>query len=285
MEVDAKRAKFRLYRSSLDEVGLSTAADDALICPLCWQETSFDDLTPEHFVPESVGGKDTVLTCSRCNHDHGSRLDSHLTNYQRMMDAFQGHGSFRTKLNVNGHKLVANLEWLDGHKHFKVIGKATNPSEWNAAHKEFQAGNVSELKCTMYFRYSKKNFERALLRAAYLVAFKCFGYDYAMHDIAQVIRRRIVDPSLSHPRLSSMIIEADKFAPPHDLQHYIIPGNVTGVDFILVVIRVRRATTKYLAVFLPVPGDRSSEFFQLMEVSEKQNNGKTFRIPPERIYY
>jgi len=98
MDIDAKRIKFRLYRSSLDEVGIPTAADDALICPLCWEETSFDDLTPDHFVPESVGGKDTILTCSRCNHDHGSRLDSHLTNYQRMMDAIAANAIMRFRV-------------------------------------------------------------------------------------------------------------------------------------------------------------------------------------------
>src|SRR6185437_7159452 len=238
----------------------------------------------EHVVPGAVGGTETMLTCRRCNNDMGSDLDAHLVQYQRVIDAFRGHGKLRTKVNINGHRLVANLEWGNGHKHFYVVGKATNPAASDGSEREFASGNVSTMDFTLFFNYTKNNFQTAVLRAAYLILFKCFGYEYAHHEITQVIRRRIANPTLDHPRLTSLIIEVRNFAPELDAQHYVVPGNVNGVEFFLVIIRVRRATMSYLAAFLPVPTHRCDEFFDVMERCAKEHDGETLTIPTSAIF-
>jgi hypothetical protein len=284
MTTDPKRANFDHYRKSLAAAGISTTSPNALICPLCWQETAYDDLTVEHIVPASVGGRQTTLTCRRCNNDHGCNLDAHLAQHQRITDALQGHGVLKTRLNINGHELAANLEWGEGYKHFHVVGKATDPAACDASQQEFAAGRVSTMNFTLLFDYIKNNFQTAVLRGAYLALFKCFGYEYVHHDIVQVIRRRITDPSLEHPRLASLILEARNFTPPYDAQHYVVPGNVNGVAFFLVIIRVRRVTTTYLGACLPVPGDRCDEFFDLMEQCAKEHNGKTLTIPTATMF-
>lgn len=279
MTCDAKRAKFEFFRNSLAAAGIATSDDDSLICPLCWQETPYKDISLEHIVPDSVGGRQTTLTCRRCNNDHGRDLDSHLAQYQRIKDAFQGHGTLKTKLNVNGHEMIANLRWGDGQKNFHVIDKATNPVASDASQREFSDGKVSTIDFTIYLDYIKNNFQTAILRAAYLVLFKCYGYEYAHHEIVQVIRRRIADRALDHPSLASLIFEARNFTPPYDNQHYVVPGNVNGVEFFLVIIRVRRETTSYLGAYLPVPIGRCEEFFNLMELTAKEHNGETLTIP------
>ncbi|MFC1588193.1 HNH endonuclease [Planctomycetota bacterium] len=284
MAHDAKQTMFDHYRKNLTATGISTASADSLICPLCWQETPYDDLTIEHVVPGSVGGKQTTLTCRRCNNDHGSDLDAHLAQYQRITDAFQGRDQLKTKLNINGHELVANLEWGDGHKHFHIVGKATNPAASDGLQQDFAASNVSTMNCTLFFDYIKNNFQTDVLRAAYLIIFKCFDYRYVHHEVVQAIRRRIADPSLEHPRLASLILEARNFKPPYDAQHHVVPGNVNGVEFFLVIIRVRRATTTYLGAYLPVPVDRSDEFFGLMELCAKEHNGEMLTIPTEAMF-
>ena len=284
MTTDPKRAKFEHARRSLAATEISTKQTDSLPCPLCWQETRFDRLTLEHIVPSAVGGTQTVLTCRGCNNDHGSDFDAHLAQHQSIVDAFRGHGTLRTKLNVNGHQLSANLEWGDGHKHFHVVGKATNPASSDAAEREFVSGKVFEIDLTLFFGYDKTRFQKAVLRAAYLILFKCFGYEYARHDVVQAIRRRITDPTLEHPRLASLIIEAKNFSPGNDRQHYIVPGNVNGVEFFLVIIRVRRSTTSYLGAYMPVPVARCNEFFDLMEQCAKEHNGETLTIPEGAIF-
>jgi len=258
--------------------------DGSLICPLCWQETAYDDLSLEHVVPISVGGTCKILTCQQCNNEHGSDLDAHLAQYQTVADAFRGHGTLPTILKVNGNEVVANLEWRDGSKNFIVVGKASNPAASDAIQQEFKAGKVSEVNVTLHFGYAKNNFQTAVLRAAYLVIFKCFGYQYAKHDVVQVIRRRICDLSLQHPRLGSLILELRNCRPPYDEPHLVTRGNVNGVEFFLVIIRVRKATTTYLGAYLPVPGDRDEEFFHVMEQCAREHHGETLTIPATRIF-
>lgn len=107
-----KRTKFNQLRKSMMDAGISPDSNESLVCPLCWQVTPYGSLSLEHVVSSSVGGKQTPLTCRRCNNVHGYDLDSHLAQYQRIADAFRGHGSLKTELDVNGHKMAANLKWL-----------------------------------------------------------------------------------------------------------------------------------------------------------------------------
>jgi hypothetical protein len=284
MATGVNKTKLDHYRRSLEAAGMTTSSRDSLVCPLCWRETACDELTREHVVPRSVGGSQTVLTCRACNNDHGRSLDAHLSEYQRTADAFQGHGVLPTTLDVNGNRLAANLRWGEGRKDFVVVGKATSPGAWAAVQADFAAGKVSELRFTLAPRFCKHSFQTAILRAAYLVLFKCFGYEYVRHEVVQVVRRRIADPTLGHPRVASLTFEARNLSPPYDAQHYVVPGNVNGVEFFLVVLRVRRSTTRYLGAYLPVPVDRSQEFFGLMERCAKDYNGKTLTVPARAIF-
>lgn len=285
MSHDIKRAKFECFRNSLTTTGLTTANDNAVLCPLCWQETSYDDLSLEHMVPGSVGGTQTTLTCRRCNNLHGRDLDSHVAHFQRVKDALKGHGTLKTTLNINGHELAANLEWGSDFKNFRVVGKATNPAASKASLEEFKAGKVSEVNFTVNFDYVRNNFNTAVLRAAYLILFNYFGYKYARHDIVQIVRRRIADRSLLHPNLSSLVLEARNFRPPVDNQHFVVGGDVNGVDFFLVIIRVRRKTTTYLGAYMPVPVPRCNEFFDLMELTAREHNGGKLTIPNAAMFW
>ena len=283
MTKNGKKALFDRYRRSLAAAGLVTAHDDSLICPLCWQETTYAGLSCEDFVPRSVGGRRKTLTCRKCNNKQGSFIDEHLSQFQRSRDAFQGHGTFRAKLIVSGNEVTANLKWGKRRKDFSVVGKASNPAVSNEIEEYFKTGKVPQLNFTILFGYAKNNFQTAVLRAAYLVLFKCFGYEYANHEIVQTIRRRICDPSIEHPRLGSLIIELRNCRLPYDKQHVVAPGKVNGVGFFLVIIRVRKATTTYLGAFLPAPGERSDEFFDLMEQWSRKHDAGTFTIPTKGL--
>ncbi len=284
MTRDDKRFKFDFYRKSLAAAGLTTNDSEALICPLCWRETHYKDLSREHIVPSAVGGKQRILTCESCNNDDGSDLDAHLSRYQAVADALQGHGTLPTKLKVNRKEVVANLGWRKGTKDFTVVGKASNPETLAEIQRDFADGKVEKLDFTIFFKYSKNSFQTAVLRAAYLIIFKYFGYEWARHDVVQTVRRRIADPSLEFPRLESLVLEFNNFTPPHDSQHYVVPGNVNGVEFLLAIIRVRKKTTTYLGAFLPVPIKGSGQFFTLMEQFAKEHNGETLMVPPKTIF-
>ncbi|QDT33302.1 HNH endonuclease [Thalassoglobus polymorphus] len=267
-----KKALFENYRASQTSVDLPTDHEDALICPLCWEETAYNDLSIEHALPGSVGGSAKVLTCRSCNNEHGSSLDSHLSQFQKLKDALQGHGTIATELNINGKRMVANLDWKN--KNFHVVGKATDPRVNDLVKDEFQAGLVEKMKVTFSFGYAKNQFNRAALRAAYLVLFRCFGYQYVVHDVVQILRRRICDPTQEFPRLGSMIVEfrnKDNF-PDHE-PHLVSVGNVNDVQFFLVILRVKKATISHIGVFMPAPTAPTDLFFELMDRCSQEHNG------------
>ena len=281
---DKKRRIFDHYRKSLKAAGLQALSGNSVICPLCWQDADYASLSLEHIVPRKVGGKREILTCTRCNNEHGSALDSHLSQFQNVQDGFGGHGTIPAKLSAHGHTVTAKIEWGDGYKNIHIVGRASNPAEVSAIQEQFKAGNIDELNLTLPFGYIKNRFQTALLRCAYLAVFKCFGYEYAKHDVVQVIRQRICAPSLEYPRLGSLIGELRDGEIPYKDPYIIVPGNVNGVEFFLVIIQLRKETTTIHCVFMPVPVERSDEFYGIMEHCSEDYKGKMLHIPYELAF-
>jgi hypothetical protein len=284
MSTELKEKLFEHCRQSLAAAELTTVSERALICPLCWQETPYGDMSLEHAVPGAVGGKYTTLTCRRCNNDQGAALDSHVANFQTIIDTFKGHGALPVTLDVNGKRMAANLKWGDGSKDFHVVAKASNPKEVAAIQQDFKAGLVPELSFSFSYGYALNLLNTALLRAAYLVLFKCFGYEYARHEIIQSLRRRICDTSLDQPQLGPLMIQLQNGELPYDEPHLIAPGNVNGVEFFLVILRLKKETTTWRGVYMPIPGERDAEFFGLMEQCSREHNGERLTLPRKAIF-
>lgn len=279
-----KRDLFDYYRRSLSAAGIEVTNPGAVLCPLCWKETDYDDLSLEYIVPVSVGGRHFILTCTQCNNSHGSILDSHLVQFQAIHDAFKGHGTIPAKLPAHGKEIAANIEWGDGYKNIKIVGRASDPTSVSAMQKGLKAGNIDKLTLRLKLGYIKDRFQKALLRSAYLAVFKCFGYEYANREVVQVIRRRISDTSLNYPRLGSLIGEIRNGKFKCKKSYAIAPGNVNGIDFFLVILQLRKETTTSHFVFMPSLTDNSDEFYEAMERSSMDNNGKTFNIPSEILF-
>lgn len=282
MSAELKETLFQHCRRSLAAAEMTTASERSLVCPLCWQETAFQDLSLEHAVPGAVGGKHTTLTCRKCNNDQGATLDSHVANYQAVTDAFKGHGTLPVTLKVNGKRMVANLHW--GTKNFHVVPKASNPNEVTAIRQDFKNNDVPEFSFSLSYGYALNTLNTALLRAAYLVLFKCFGYEYARHEIVQSLRRRICETSLEQPQLGPLMIQLQNAELPYDEPHLIAPGNVNGVEFFLVILRLKKETTTWRGVYMPNPGDRDAEFFDLMEQCSREHDGEQLKIPTKAIF-
>jgi hypothetical protein len=277
------KSSFAECRRDLIRAGLATQHDDAIICPLCWKEVTFAELSVEHIPPASVGGTAKTLTCRRCNNEHGSAIDSHLAQSQVIADAFGGRGTIPTTLRVNGHAVRADLEWLEQAKHFEVVGKASNPRSSDKIKEAFLAGEASELEVSLELGYAPDKCQTALVRAAYLALFKRFGYSYAKGEVVQVLRRRICDPLLNYPRLGSLIVELREGKPPADEPYIIVAGDVNKSNFFLVILRVRKATTKRFGVFMPGPTEEGAVFFELMERCSREHNHQRLTIPAQAI--
>lgn len=283
MGSNTKRNLFDHYAKSASAAGLHST-DETLLCPLCWQGTKYGDLSLEHIVPSEVGGNRVVLTCTQCNNSHGSLYDAHLAQFQKSMDGFSGHGTIPAKLEVLGKTVTANVAWGDGFKHINIVGKASNPAEVQAMQEDASAGRFDELHLRLNFGYIKPRFQTGLLRCAYLALFKCFGYEYARADVVQVLRRRICNMDIEQPRLGSLIGELRKETIPYTDPYFIVPGNVSGIQFYLVVIRLKKETETFHFVCMPVPVQQCGEFFEKMERHPIDNNGVKLTIPHELVF-
>jgi len=280
----SKSTIFQHYRKSLERAGLSTICENSLICPLCWNECPYDLLSMEHIVPGSVGGTSQILTCIKCNNEHGTRLDAHLAGFQTDSDSFKGKGVFAAELIINEKKVAAELEWANGAKNFTIIEKASNPRNIAAIQQDFKDGIVSQLNVKFRYSYNKNRMHLAVLRCAYLILFKCHGYEYAKHSVIQTVRKRIFDPNTIEPSLASLIIGMEMFNPPEDKQHFVAPGELNGVPFFLVIIRVKQKTTSYLGAFMPIPHARSEDFFSAMKSFASKREQHKFNIPIRCMY-
>lgn len=269
------------YKERMLLTDLPPAPADTLLCPLCWNELPFAQFSPDHFIPQAIGGRrsDFVPTCTECNNKHGTKLDAQLAGYQDDVGAVRGAGAISTGLTINGSKMVADLTMShSGHK-FNVIAKASNPAEVAAIKAAFEEKRVQEFDFGFRSRYTKNGFNVALLRAAYLTLFSQFGYGYLKHEIVQQIRRRIADPRMPHPDLTTMIMELRNYRGP-DVPFSIHAGKVNeAVPFYFVIIRARRKMTSYLGVFMPWPSEFDHEFFPMMAECKAAFHGASFSFP------
>ena len=281
MESIKQDGMLEALRISLFDAGLTTTFDDSIICPLCWQEKGLVELTVEHIIPGSVGGRAVTLTCRNCNNDQGSSHDSLLSRFQTMTDQIRGHGQMPVEMIVNDKRLAANLHWGDGHKQFTVVPQATNPRMSEAIQSEFREGKVGDFKVQWAMAHSKAGFQRSVLRVAYLALFQLFGYAYTRHDIVQVLRRRISDTSMTAPNLAPIIIHVQNDLGQPQWNYIAIPGKINAVAFFLVIIRLKKETHSYVGVFMPVPKDGCHEFFAQMEQFAKEWAKKPFTIPSD----
>ncbi len=292
MGSSSSRSLFTLYRNSQLEAGLTTVCAESLICPLCWEEVHVDNLSVEHVIPTSVGGVSTVLTCERCNNSHGSQLDSQIAPYQRMTDAFAGHRKFPGEIFVDGRRLAVQVDWGQAFKNFEVVGRATNPADQEMIKAAFTSGAVREVKFEFSYGYRLNEFRVAILRCAYLVLYKWLGYPYVASEMAQILRRRIANPSLVTPRLETMQLELRSTNLPQTISHFVFPGAVTlGPDetnqtpFYLVILRISQKTTTWLGVFMPQAPATPDTFFELIEKMRHEYDGKVLSLPTQGLLF
>ena len=142
---------------------------DTVVCPLCHSSHGREsllgvdpELTLEHCIPKSAGGKIVTLTCRACNNSHGALFDSHLKNMLLAQDAVEGiGGTVDGTMSIEGHSYRCEVGFgRQGEKSFQFmpIMRASNPTERDAAFAIVEARRKSGAsfagKVTLRFRYN-----------------------------------------------------------------------------------------------------------------------------------
>ena len=254
--------------ASTDESELIT--EDIYLCPLCLKhffylkENEFyenQEFTEDHFPPESVGGKQTVLVCAPCNSFYGRDLDYTLKEYLsfKRFIAQKDKAPYPTKISYFGipGNYNQNLYWENGslvkEVNFKKYRLIKN---WIFDFKK-ESWNFS-LKITAP---SEQKIQKALLRTAYLLCFTNWGYDFAYSQTAKHIRETIAGNE-NHPLSNYGVFgDCDSNTPQEGFYF-----NDTVLDeqafFIFFDIKVENPnfTEK---VFVIIPGPDTKSWYQL----------------------
>ena len=225
-----KELLFNIYSQNLlwvkKHLNLSFKPDfeEGYICPLCFglfprkalDEKYENSLTYDHNPPQSLKGKNGVLTCKNCNSKTGHTIDNQLLTRLEEIDfgSFKPKSKKRVTLNKNGNKITSDFEIEDnGEIRININRKNTNPIEVD----NFLASTtfLKEIKSPLsnsedFCRVESKwelNFkiqlpiksnerfaEIALLKIAYLYAFQKFGYGFIINPYLTKVREQILNP-------------------------------------------------------------------------------------------
>jgi len=229
-----------------------------IVCPLCLQPFTYEKgskrlPSAEHIRPSSLGGtlEFPVVTCTKCNNNHGRKMEAHLKNAMQAFDFLDGKGVMPVKIqNEYGHVSV-NLDWKAEPITFRVLGKkASDTRALEELPKLFREN--PKITFTMNFGFTWEAYSRAVLRIGYLGAFWRFGYSYVLSVGASQIRQVLEGAAVPE----NLIMQAAPDSPPP------VPFVVHALgDSILVVFQTQNLTTRWTAVILP--GPKGSEWNDL----------------------
>lgn len=175
-------------------------------CPLCMNPytlqgaESGEGLTLDHAPPQCIGGRLGVLVCAQCNHRAGRQFERDAAARERTEDfrhALRGHGSYTGWAVLRVGDLMVNAELRFGPKgnQVRIPRKRNHPNVHGVLDEWAKVQRMpDEVKVTLRDRYRSWAADVTLLKAAFLVAFAQFGYEYAYNERLVQVREQILNP-------------------------------------------------------------------------------------------
>lgn len=163
-------------------------------CPLCLSMFAGDTVTPnspllteEHNPPQQYGGRGTVLTCKKCNEEHGATSDhlaGILTSYLPFIRGEKG-ASHPVRILVGKSSLKARME-VDEESKRNIIVEESNHERALQALRESR--NTVNARINLSIRTPNiDRAQRAFLKIAHLEACRFFGMSYLFTENAKRI--------------------------------------------------------------------------------------------------
>lgn len=197
---------FDLYARQLELGGVTPTG--IFVCPLCregWTRESLCVPDPgvslAHVVPEALGGRLRTLACTPCNNGNGARLEADLARSLAYQDWVRGVGSWPARLRGEFGDLGIEFRRSEGLSRWSltVVEGQTNPAcvsaldEWLAANRGQTDADI-RWNITWSVRTRHRNATAAIYQSAYLMMFAYFGYDFALRDHYEPLRRQVLRP-------------------------------------------------------------------------------------------
>tara|TARA_R110002096_G_scaffold428478_4_gene640223 strand:+ start:8246 stop:9130 length:885 start_codon:yes stop_codon:yes gene_type:complete len=204
-----KNKLFKIGVTALQSI--SDFKENLYVCPICLngfniESISKKELTLEHAPQRSIGGKEILLTCVKCNNEAGHTIDAELDKREKsfaFLKAISKEQSFsgRMKLNQGGVATNVNVDAVNGHIHLEIPKKINHPTGHKKIfnHLDYLATNKAlwsneKIKLTTVYPYHKHKARVGDLKSAYLLAFATLGYRYILQDSLNIVREQILNP-------------------------------------------------------------------------------------------
>lgn len=277
---------FSLYSSDLERYAPEWKGHFG--CPLCYKvfkrATPLRDLiAEEHIVPQKLGGRLVTLTCRKCNNQQGSELEAHLVQRVRVETGRHavpsrvriGRGEFGARV----HLPRKESDLLD----IVRIPKQSHPKRLEAAHEELLSGQP-KIYLNVNFGYNSMRSLAALVRAAYLLMFRYFGYRYVLDVSAKSVNRQIQNPFEPTGVFSGIIWRVeDQISSDFPLPAVAVVSEPIEFQCFMAVLRLDGASSHYGAVTLPPPGEDGTQLFARLQSPEASGERRLTTIePPKR---
>jgi hypothetical protein len=200
------------------ENGIATTRDDVYICPLCYEiflpqhviDTPKQNfLTLEHNPPKCMGGRESVLTCKKCNSNNGAEYDK-LVRDVLVTESFlfSETSSISANFSIEGTPIKGRILKSGSQKGLAPNPKS-NPRAYQALRESFSTGKSIKIDHTLTSP-DWKDYSIGMLKMAYLKAFELFGYHFADRGNGGNIRE-VLQGKIEYPAMNNGVI--DIFAP------------------------------------------------------------------------
>jgi hypothetical protein len=158
-------------------------------------------LSLEHSISAKVGGTDrtATLVCTECNNRDGNRLDAHIVNRLETEAFLRGHSDrpMKSNLIVGGQKASVNWSFRGGNapnSDIYIVEKATRRRTTEIINDALSRGTPGELTLNFPWRHKQRVSQVAMLRMAFLLTFRKFGYAFALNECMDPVLRQINCP-------------------------------------------------------------------------------------------
>ncbi len=194
--------KYVKNRNLLIDNNLIEGERDIYLCPICKKSyTSIDDeenpLTLEDAPPKSLGGNPNVLTCKRCNNTAGHQIDFHLTERLRELDSASFLPNTETDVKIRiGAEVFNGRIIIDEKGKISVIHSKKNnhPIKLEEKMIGLKGGDIVDLNF-LKTKVIPEKLEYALLKTAYILAFKKFGNSLIFDPCFDIVREQLNNPN------------------------------------------------------------------------------------------
>lgn len=270
------------------------------ICPICLETFNLNELgdkandllTVEDVPPKSLGGNPLLITCRKCNSSCGHKLDVYLLNEIRYQDEWLDFSkSKNTMLSCNDTSIRAKVskDKQSGFK-FDISSQNNNPQQVDEFIRKVQeSGNFWKINANISFNDYKRNLkaaEIAILKSAYLLAFKKLGYRYILNMSLSPIREQILNPDKDILKRAYIVGSEDKL--PKGLPDGTFLATINNRMCIVVVLSFQLSQNKpkhRSAIALPMPDDEECLIYkeELRQDRKEKGNAHITILGPATV--